>query len=86
MTKPDCTVPSVVDPNVKLVWPVNVPLPSSVPFASVALLIVVLMVMSWLRMKPGSCATVTVPMPGIVVVLFPLRFHCVDSAVSAGDR
>ena len=34
----------------------------------------------------GSCATLTVPTFGMVVVLLPLRFHWVASAISPGDR
>jgi hypothetical protein len=66
--------------------PVKVPLAASVPADKVELLIVLLTVMFWFRMKPGNCPSVTVPIFGNVLVLFELRLKFVASAMSTGER
>ena len=53
---------------------------------SVTPLITLLIVRFAAKIKPGNCATVTLPTPGIDVVLLPFKFHCVASAMSPGER
>ena len=89
--KPVFGVPMVIGaaavPKLTVVIPVKVPLPSSAPPASVELLMTPFKVMLLPRMKPGSCAAVTVPGTlGSVVWLAPFRFHLVAIAISPGDR
>jgi hypothetical protein len=91
MTKPVFGVPMMIGaaavPALIIVIPVNPPLPSSAPVASVELLMTPFNVMLLERMKPGSCAAVTIPgMLGNVVWLEAVRFHLVGMAISPGDK